>query len=219
MFKRIAQTEIFLQLCPFFAEDQRMYGEEFVTLLYFLTLFDHSVSIYANESKNPFIDQFYEEIDKKQYYNLEIYNRDEDSLEVSDEDEIKHDENESQEEKEKKAFFVKTEKVILENLQKTYDIYGKHLSGKRQERYLIEVLYYHFFINKKITKSFVRQNAESFGDYINDKIQESQNLPNPPGQDFNLVDAYRDKVAHTVRVNFRFSELGKIIDNYFNQVN
>lgn len=215
MFKKIAQSEIFLKLCPFFKEDPRMGGDEFVTLLYFLSLFGYSV--YAKESKNPFINQFYEDIDKKDYYNLEIYNKESDCLDVTDNDEDDQDDLQIDEAKVKEKFFSKSEKTILDNLEKTYKIYGIHLNGNRQERYLIEVLYYYFFINKNINKSFVNTYGDDFGAYIYQEIIKRQNEPYPNGQDFNLVDSYCDKPAHTARVNYRFSELSKIIDNYFHK--
>ena len=216
MFKKIASSDNFLRLCPFFEKDERMGGDEYVTLLYFLTLFDYSVNMYARDSKNPFIDHCYEKIDvKDQIYNLELFTGENDNLDVSDEDEADHEDNNIDEEKEREAFFTKTENTILDNLDKTYSIIGHHLKGARQERYLIEVLYYHIFNNKKITRAFVRDSGENFGNYINEEILKRKNAPYPEGQDFNLDDCFHDKVAHTARINYKFSEIRKIIDGYF----
>lgn len=216
LFKKIAQSEIFFKLCPYFKDDPRMGGDEFVTLLFFLTLFDTSVNTYAIESKNPFINQCYEKIDvKDQIYNLQIFNRDSDSLAVSNEDEADHDDNQFDEESEREKYFTATEKSILENFEKIYAVYSNHLKYKRQERYLIEVLYYYFFCNKKINKTFIKERGKDFGDYIFSEIEKRENSPYPTGQDFNLVDCFVDKVAHTARIKYKFEELRKIINGYF----
>jgi hypothetical protein len=214
MFKRISQSETFLKLCPFFKEDPRMGGDEFVTLLYFLSIYDYS--LYSKESKNPFINQCYEKIDDKenQIYNLEIDNE-KDTLEVSDENEINHDDNQIDEVEERNEFFTKTEKAILDNINKTLIIYGSKLKGNRQERYLIEVLYYYFYKNKKINKTFIKVHASDFGNFIHNEIEKREAAPYPSGQDFNLVDCFKDRVAHTARINYKFSEIDKIINDYF----
>jgi hypothetical protein len=216
MFKKIAKSEVFLNLCPFFQKDERMGGDEFVTLLYFLTLFDYSINMYAKSSKNPFINHCYEKIDvKDQIYNLELFTGESDNLEVSEEDEADHEDNQIDEDKVRNSFFSKTEKTILENLEKTYKIIGPHLKGARQERYMIEVLYYYFYNNKKISKTFVRDYGDEFGTYIYKEILKRKNAPYPEGQDFNLDDCFHDKVAHTARILYKFSEIKKIIDGYF----
>jgi len=216
MFKDVAQCDIFLTLCPYFEDDVRMAGVEFVSLLYFLTLFDQSIEMYAIESKNPFIDKCFEKIDMKdQIYNFDIFDRDNNHLELSAEDELDHDDGQIDEEMERSKFFLKTKQVIIDTLKKIYDIYGEHLKSVRSERYLIEVLYYNFFFNKKINKTFVAEHGKDLGESIDLQILKRENSPNPPGQDFNLTDCFIEKVAHTARIRYKFSELEKIINSYF----
>lgn len=215
-FKNIAQSDIFLTLCPYFKDDVRMGGDEFVGLLYFLTWLDASVDLYALESKNPFIDFCFEKIEtNEQIYNLNIFTNDQNDLELSNEDELDHEDNQINEDEVRTKFFSSTEKVMLDTLKKVKDIYDTHLTHVRSERYLIEVLYYYAFVNKKISRAFVLENGTAFGNYINDEIIRLENSPNPAGQDFNLTDCFIEKVAHTVRIKYKFAELGRIINRYF----
>ncbi len=212
LFRKIAKTDIFKKVCPFFEEDERMAGDEFVTLLFLLTLFDDSVELYAKKSKNPFINSSFDRIESS-IYNFEKSNDNElDVSEISDE---------SIEDAEldlielKKTQLKKIEKEIKINLENVYSAYGDFFSGQRQERYFIETLYYHFATDDRISKAFIEDNAYDLGKFINDHLKEVENSEYSENQDFNLIDTYKEKVFNSARVRYRFSEMRKIFDNYF----
>lgn len=214
IFKEIASTPLFNKLCPYFVDEQRMAGDEFVTLLYLLTLFDDSLEYYAKKSKNPFINDFFERIESS------IYNFDKhanDDLDVSDESEESEEDLEINLEQLKSELLQKVKNEILINLENVNSIYGNFLKGQRHERYLIETLYYHFSKDKRISKSFIKNNSYELGKFINEELKRIENEPYLEGQEFNLIDCYKDKIAHTVRVRYRFKEMEKIIDKYFTQ--
>ncbi|GAB7087021.1 DUF262 domain-containing protein [Marinifilum fragile] len=215
MFREISKSEIFLKVCPFFIEEQRMADDEFVTLLYLLTLFDDSLDNYAKKSKNPFINTNFERI-QSSIYNLETNG---DEIVLSEEDEEKSDDVEINSEELSKSFIKKTKGSILDNLEKVYLVYGDYFKGNRQERYLIETLYYHLSKDKRISKQFLTNSSKSLGKYINTALLEVAQKPYPENKDFNLLDCYKEKVAHTARVRYRFSEMEKIINSFFNQLN
>lgn len=214
IFKEIASTPIFNRLCPYFIDDQRMAGDEYVTLLYLLTLFDDSLEYYAKKSKNPFINDFFERIESS------IYNFDKpsnDDLDVSDENEESEEDFDINLEKLKSEHLQKVKNEILYNLENVNSIYGNFLKGQRYERYLIETLYVQFSNDSRISKSFVKNNSYELGKFINEELKRIINEPYKDGQEFNLIDCYKDKIAHTVRVRYRFKEMAKIIDKYFTQ--
>lgn len=113
----------------------------------------------------------------------------------------------------------KTELSISKNLETVYLIYGQFLKGARLERYLIETLYYHFSKDKRLTKQFLKNNAYELGKFISTRLKEIENTPYESNQEFNLTDCYKEKVAHTARVRYRFNEMKNIIDEYFDKVN
>lgn len=214
IFKQISGAPIFNKICPYFSDDQRMAGDEFVTLLFLLTLFDDSLEYYAKKSKNPFINDFFDRIESS------IYNFDsvkDDDLDVSDETEESVEDSEIDLELLKNTHLERMKNEILDNLDKINLIFGSFLKGQRLERYLIETLYYHFAKDSRINKSFLKNNAFDLGKFINEELKKIESEPYKEGQEFNLIDCYKDKIAHTVRVRFRFNEMGKIINNYFNQ--
>ena len=220
--KKIAQSEEFLKVCPFFKDDQRMAGDEYVTLLYLLTCFDDSVKCYAKEdalkeytkkSKNPFIDKFFERIESHIY---KFENDDTNDLDVDEENEESKEDVEINK-KLKSQKLDKIEKDILNNYRSCYLIYGKFLNPKaRHERYLIETLYYYIAKDKRITKTFISNTAYDLGQFINNELKKIENTPHE--EEFNLIDCYKEKPAHTARVKFRFEEMKKIIDKYFKQL-
>ena len=53
------------------------------------------------------------------------------------------------------------------------------------------------------------------GKFINDYLKEVEAKEYNEDQDFNLIDTYKEKVFNSARVRYRFSEMGKILDNYF----
>lgn len=216
IFRKISQTEIFQKICPFFNDDQRMAGDEFITLLFLLTLFDDSLKNYTYKSKNPFINEYFQRIESG-IYNLE--KTDSDDLDVDEETEESEEDFEIDKEEIKRKYLIEVEQEIMNNLMKVDLIYSSHLKGHRFERYLIETLYYHFAKNKKINKIFIKNNASELGKFINDELISIETRPYQAGQDFNLLDCYKDKVAHTERMRFRFNEMGKIIENYFSKIN
>lgn len=214
IFKEIASSSIFNKLCPYFVDDQRMAGDEFVTLLFLLTLFDDSLEYYAKKSKNPFINDFFERIESS------IYNFDKhinDDLDVSDESEESKEDSEINLEQLKSDHLQKVKNEILLNLENINSVYGSFLKGQRHERYLIETLYYQFSNEKRISKSFIKNNSYELGKFINEELKRIENEPYKDGQEFNLIDCYKDKIAHTVRVRYRFKEMKNIIDKYFTQ--
>jgi hypothetical protein len=96
-------------------------------------------------------------------------------------------------------------------------MYVNFLKGQRHERYLIETLYYHFSNDKRISKSFIKNNSYELGKFINEELKRIENEPYKDGQEFNLIDCFKDKIAHTERVRYRFKEMKNIIDKYFSQ--
>jgi hypothetical protein len=215
LFKKISQSESFKKVCPFFEDDQRMADDEFVTLLHLLTLFDDSLDYYAKKSKNPFINKYFERINSN-IYNL---NSDIDDIEVDENDEESEEDIDFEKDEVKQKFLLKTENLILDNLTKVYLIYGQFLKGSRLERYLIETLYYHFSKDKRITKQFLKNNAYELGKFISMRLKEIESTPYQTNQEYNLVDCYKEKVAHTGRVKYRFNEMQNIINEYFNKEN
>lgn len=215
MFKEISKSEIFLKVCPFFQEEQRMADDEFVTLLYLLTLFDDSLDSYSKKSKNPFINSYFERIHSN-IYNLES---NDDEIELSEQDEENEEDIELNEKQLSQDFIKKTKNSILENIENVYSVYGQYFNGNRQERYFIETLYYHLDRDKRINKQFLKSYGAELGKFIFNYLNEVRDQPYPENQDFNLLDCYKEKVAHTVRVRFRFNEMQKIIDSYFAQLN
>ena len=112
-----------------------------------------------------------------------------------------------------------TELSITKNLEKVSLIYGPFLKGNRLERYLIETLYYNFSKDKRLTRQFLKNNAYELGKFISTRLKEIENTPHGPDQEFNLIDCYKEKVAHTVRVRYRFNKMKEIVDEYFDKVN
>jgi hypothetical protein len=214
IFKEIANTSIFNKLCPYFVDDQRMAGDEFVTLLFLLTLFDDSLEYYAKKSKNPFINDFFERIESS-IYNFDKHSNDD--LEVSDESEESEEDTEINLEQLKSEHLQKVKNEILNNLENVNSMYVNFLKGQRHERYLIETLYYHFSNDKRISKSFIKNNSYELGKFINEELKRIENEPYKDGQEFNLIDCFKDKIAHTERVRYRFKEMKNIIDKYFSQ--
>lgn len=215
MFRELSKSEIFLKICPFFEDEQRMADDEFITLLYLLTLFDDSLDLYAKKSKNPFINDNFERI-KSNIYNLEGNG---DSIEVDENDEEIEEDIELDKEGIHAKFISDTKSSILSNLEKIYSIYGQFFKGNRQERYLIETLYYHVSSDKRISKQFLNSSGYDLGKFIHQTLKEIETQPYPQNQDFNLLDCYKEKVAHTARVRYRFVEMKKIIDSYFAKSN
>ncbi|WP_417201356.1 DUF262 domain-containing protein [Bizionia sp.] len=212
LFKKISKTEIFNKVCPFFEQDERMAGDEFVTLLFLLSLFDDSVELYAKKSKNPFINSSFDRIESNIYNFEKTEDNELDVTEISDEE----DEDADIDLKELKATQLKKiDKEIKNNLGKVYSIYGNFFSGQRQERYFIETLYYHCALDKRITNSFIENSAYDLGKYISNYLKDVEDSEYPDNQDFNLIDTYKEKVFNSARVRYRFSEMGKILDNYF----
>lgn len=212
LFREIAQTSIFNKVCPFFEGDQRMSGDEFVTLLFLLTLFDDSVEQYAKKSKNPFINTMFERIES------EIYNFDKnkrDDLDVDNEDEEIAEDTEVDLDALKVKQLKKINKEILNNLNKIYKIYGSFFKGQRLERYFIETLYFQVDNDRRITNAFVDANGYDLGKFINDKLVDIENTEYHENQDFNLLDTYQEKVFNSVRVRYRFDEMERIINDYF----
>lgn len=214
VFKEIAISPIFNKVCPFFSEDQRMAGDEYVTLLFLLTLFDDGLEYYAKKSKSPFINDFFERIESN-IYTFDI--GEEDDLDVIDESEETSEDAELDLEKLKKEQLQRTKIEILNNFDKVDRIYGEFLKGARLERYLIETLYYHFAKDKRISRGFIKNNAYHLGKYISEELKRIEDEPYKENQEFNLIDCFKDKVAHTVRVRYRFREMGRIINDYFNK--
>ena len=91
LFKKIAQTDEFKKVCPFFTNDQRMAGDEYVTLLFLLTLFDDSIELYAKKSKNPFINSSFYRIESNIY---NFHNDSDNELDVSETDEDEEEDTE-----------------------------------------------------------------------------------------------------------------------------
>lgn len=138
---------------------------------------------------------------------------------MSEDDEEKSDDVEINAEELSKNFIKKTKGSILDNIEKVYLVYGDYFKGNRQERYLIETLYYHLSKDKRISKQFLNNSSKTLGKHINSALLEVAQNPYPENQDFNLLDCYKEKVAHTARVRYRFSEMEKIINSFFNQLN
>lgn len=212
LFKKIAKSDIFNKVCPFFEDDERMAGDEYVTLLFLLALFDDSVELYAKKSKNPFINSSFDRIESRIYN----FDKNEDNeLDVSELSEEEEEDSEIDVKRLKTEQLKKIEKEIKTNLNKIYSTYGKFFSRQRQERYFIETLYYHFATDNRLSNSFIENNGYNLGKYINDYLKDVENSEYDENQDFNLIDTYKEKVFNSARVRYRFSEMGKIIDNYF----
>ncbi len=212
LFKKIAQSKIFKKVCPFFEDDQRMAGDEFVTLLYLLTLFDDSVDSYAKKSKNPFINSSFDRIESSIYNFAKNKDNGLNVTEISNEIE---EENELDLNELKKTQLSKIEKEIKTNLEYVYTTYRDFFSGQRLERYFIETLYYQFATDTRINDKFVKNNASDLGKFINDFLKNVEDSEYPKDQDFNLIDTYKEKVFNSARVRYRFSQMGVIFDNYF----
>lgn len=212
LFKKIAQTDEFKKVCPFFINDQRMAGDEFVTLLFLLTLFDDSIELYAKKSKNPFINSSFDRIESNIY---NFHNDGDNELDVSETDEETEEDTEIDLKELKKEQLKKIENEILTNLRYLHIIYGEFFKGQRLERYFIETLYYHIAKNPKINQGFVQKSGYELGKFINDYLKEVEQTEYNEDQDFNLLDTYREKVFNSARVRYRFSEMDRIIKNYF----
>ena len=206
------KTDIFNKVCPFFEDDERMAGDEYVTLLFLLTLFDDAVELYAKKSKNPFINSSFDRIESS-IYNFE--KNEDNELDVSELSEEEVEDSEINEKELKTKQLKKIENEIKTNLNKVYSVYGNFFSRQRQERYFIETLYYHFATDKRISNSFIENNGYDLGKFINDYLKEVEAKEYNEDQDFNLIDTYKEKVFNSARVRYRFSEMGKILDNYF----
>jgi hypothetical protein len=189
-----------------------MAGDEYVTLLFLLALFDDSVELYAKKSKNPFINSSFDRIESSIYN----FDKNEDNeLDVSELSEEEEEDSEIDVKHLKTEQLKKIEKEIKTNLNKIYSTYGNFFSQQRQERYFIETLYYHFATDNRLNNSFIENNGYDLGKYINTYLKDVENSEYEENQDFNLIDTYKEKVFNSARVRYRFSEMGKIIDNYF----
>jgi hypothetical protein len=212
LFKKIAKSDIFNKVCPFFEDDERMAGDEYVTLLFLLALFDDSVELYAKKSKNPFINSSFDRIESSIYN----FDKNEDNeLDVSELSEEEEEDSEIDVKHLKTEQLKKIEKEIKTNLNKIHSTYGNFFSQQRQERYFIETLYYHFATDNRLNNSFIENSGYDLGKYINAYLKDVENSEYEENQDFNLIDTYKEKVFNSARVRYRFSEMGKIIDNYF----
>ena len=151
-----------------------MAGDEFVTLLFLLTLFDDSLEYYAKKSKNPFINDFFERIESSIYNFDKQYN---DDLDVYDESEESEEDFEINLEQLKAEHLQKVKDEILINLENINSVFGSFLKGQRHERYLIETLYYQFSNDKRISKSFIKNNSYELGKLINEELRRIENEP------------------------------------------
>jgi len=212
LFKKIAKTEVFNKICPFFEQDERMAGDEFITLLFLLSLFDDSIELYAKKSKNPFINSLFDRIES-QIYNFE--KTDENELDVTETSEQEAEDEDIDFKELKSKQLKRIEKEIENNLNKVYLIYRNFFRGQRQERYFIETLYYQCATDSRITNSFIENNADDLGRYISDHIKLVEDSEYSENQDFNLIDTYKEKVFISARVRYRFSEMSKLFNNYF----
>ena len=99
---------------------------------------------------------------------------------------------------------------MLETFEKILKIYGSYLKGERQERYVIEVLYYILSQNKKITDKFITANGQALGQIIHRELHNPERKH--PTHSFTLEDSVTEQTFNTQRVLFRFSEIGRIIN-------
>lgn len=215
MFKETASTSSFLKVCPFFKDEVRMADTEFVSLLYFLTSFDDGLIIYSKKWKNAFIDQCYKRL-SSEIYSFESYFENNEKIDVDEQDEEAEESiDEETGHNASHIFFENTKNEIIDNLNKTYAIYGDYLTGARLERYIIETLFYNIYhLKSKLTRSFLDQHATQLGKYIYDFIEQSKSKEKQGDQAFGLWDAFNDRVQDTSRIQYRFNKIGELIETY-----
>jgi hypothetical protein len=210
MFKEIARSEIYLNVCPYFEDEARMADTEFVSLLYFLTTFEDGIKIYSKKWKNHFINTGYERI-KSNIYSFESYYDTSDEIGLQEGDE--QEEEDIDEDSETENFFTCTKKEIFKILNIIDLIYGKHFSGNRQERYIVESLYYNIFHKRKyLTNKYLEKHAVNIGKTLSQAINNKNNILD--GKEFSLWDSITERVQDTERVLYRFEKIGEIIDNF-----
>jgi len=215
MFKEISTNSTFLKVCPFFKDEVRMADTEFISLLYFLTIFDDGLKVYSKKWKNVFIDESYNRL-RSEIYSFESYFEDSERIDVDEQNE----ESEESLDEDKSAsasqlFFDKTKSEIIENLSKVFSIYGDYLTGARLERYVIETLYYNIYFRKRVlSRSFLSRHSSLLGKCIYDAIELSKTQSTEDEAEISLWVAFNDRVSDTSRILYRFNKIGEIIDSF-----